>query len=1073
MSFRRQVLLAGLVLATIPALLLSAAAQTSLQSDPHKDALDGLQRLVVIDQNAWEFHPGATEDIPGDSASWQPLNVNASGSVPGWLRRTIEIPAAFHGYSPAGAKLELDVRLRHEQYLSYGIFVNGVLYRDSEQLEPIVLTTAALPGQRFTVLIRLLGGTEKFTLTRANLLVTPAGRPDPGVVREEILSAKLLANLIPDKADAERTIGDAVAAIDFAPLDRGDQNAFDASLRAAQQKLQVLNPQMKQYGVRLAGNSHIDMAWLWPWSETVEVVRNTWRSALKLMEQYPDFTYSHSSAAAYEWMEERYPDLFQQIQQRVKEGRWELLGGNWVEADMNVPDGESLVRQLLEGKRYFRQKFGVDIRNGWTPDSFGYSWQLPQIYRKSGIDTFVTQKMAWNDTTQIPYKLFWWQGLDGTRLLTYFPDGYANPIEPPRIAKAESAWIPQMKYPTMLYLFGVGDHGGGPTRRMLDTIREWQAPDMVYPKMQLGTIQPYLDELHKAPTMPVWNDELYFEYHRGIFTTQAETKKANRRSEALLLSAEKYSALASLMGFDYPADALRDAWHKVLFNQFHDIAAGSGIHDVYVDALRDYDVVKHIGDEAVAAATGELLAHINTSGEGVPLVVFNPLSWSRTDVVEAEVQLPSSARSVAIVDSRGSAMTSEVVSHDAATSRIKVRFIARDVPSLGYEVFRVFPDQDLPKASSTLHAAGTTVENEFVRIAVDPQTGCVTSIFDKQHNREALAPKACGNQLQVWTDKPKDWDAWNIDPGYWDLPHWELMHAEEVRLLPGNGPATATLRVRQKFGSSEFTQDITMYSGIPRVDVKFHADWHEQHKLLKVAFPLAAQNSFATYEIPYGAIQRPTTRNTPAEQAKFEVPALRWADLSDQQSGFSLLNDAKYGYDTLGNVMRLTLLRGPTWPDPVADQGEHSFTYSLYPHAGGWREAGTMRRGYELNYPLLPMPATPHTGPLPAEYSFISIDVASVILTVVKKAETPNNVGKGADSSDRTQLVLRFYETDGKPSAARVNLPTGATSAIQTNLMEKEEQPLSVTGAALELTFKPYEIKTVKVSFTATSHTQR
>src|SRR5208337_5215045 len=420
--------------------------------------------------------------------------------------------------------------------------------------QPILLTEKAEPGMKILVAVNVPAATASARLENAELLVDyPPGRPDPGLMFEEIRSAQaMIAGLSAGQPERAKQLDDAIKTLDFAPLQRGDQQAFENSLKAAQEKLQPLGDWAKQFSVRAVGNSHIDMAWLWPWTETVEVVRNTFGTVLQLMRQYPGFVYAQSAAQDYVWMEEKYPDLFKEIQQRVKEGRWEIVGGMWVEPDLNMPAGESLVRQILVGKKYFQQKFGVDPKIGWNPDSFGYNWQLPQIYKKSGMDYFVTQKLLWaHEYTTFPYKLFWWQSPDGSRILTYFPHDYAGGIEADSMAKDLSIWAPSIyasrtdNNPTMMHLYGVGDHGGGPTRSMLDNVPQLTAAHEVYPKFDFSTAGEFFTELEpKLPSLqvPTWNDELYFQYHRGVMTTQAETKRRIRRSEENLLNAEQLSS---------------------------------------------------------------------------------------------------------------------------------------------------------------------------------------------------------------------------------------------------------------------------------------------------------------------------------------------------------------------------------------------------------------------------------------------------------------------------------------------------------------------------------------------------
>jgi alpha-mannosidase len=437
-------------------------------------------------------------------------------------------------------------------------------------------------------------------------------------------------------------------------------------------------------------------------------------------------------------------------------------------------------------------------------------------------------------------------------------------------------------------------------------------------------------------------------HHRGVFTTQAQTKRRIRRNEEALLTTEKFSSLAYLYGQPYRQDDLQLAWKKLLFDHFHDIMPGSGIAVNYLDAKRNLEEVQRIGHEITDDTLNEISAHVNTNtqGDGVPVIVFNSLSWPRTEVVEIEAQLPGPTRQVEVADSAGKRVHSRVLTMDVDTHRVRLLLLA-SIPAFGYRTYFVRAAARSVSNASVVKASGVTMENDLIRLMLDAQTGCVTSLFDKRSQTEALAPPetdtggprnmACGNLLQAFYDKPKNWDAWNIDADF-EKQHWDLDKADEA-ILTESGPMRAVIRVKKHFQSSSFVQDVTMYAGVARVDVKMQADWHEIHILLKVAFPLSAHNEKATFEIPYGSIERPTTRRTKAEQAQFEVPAQRWADISDQRHGFSLLNDSKYGYDDKGNVLRLSLLRSPEWPDPHADEGHHDFTYSMYPHAGGWREA--------------------------------------------------------------------------------------------------------------------------------------
>src|SRR5271165_5156592 len=798
-------------------LLISACAlaqSASAPVDPYKPVLDRLQSITVIPLPAWQAHAADLahgEDPALSVADWQEVKLKQDWQGSRWLRQTFEVPAQLNGYSLQGARISLDLHVSSDDAIQVSVFSNGsmVARTDEDGQVPITLIQNAQPGQVLALAVRVLDsggggccGGNSTRIEHAELRIEPPpSRPDPTLMRLQILSVEPVIAAYPDgKAERQQHLDAAVKAINLGALDQGDQQAFDASLRDAQSKLDVLRPYMKQFSIAAVGNSHIDMAWLWPWTETVEVVRNTFGTALQLMREYPDFKFTASAAQAYEWIEEKYPAMFQEIQQRVKEGRWEVIGGMWVEPDLNMPDGESLVRQILYGKRYFQQKFGVNINIGWNPDSFGYNWQLPQIYKRSGIDYFVTQKLLWaSEFTKFPYRLFWWQAPDGSRLLTYFPSDYANQIDPHKMARDAAAYGSMMwKYNggtdsapagalDTMYLYGVGDHGGGPTRVDLDTALRWQKSDLVYPQLNFSTATQYFAGLEKNKSelkIPTWDGELYFQYHRGVQTSQSEEKKGNRQNEVLALNAEKLASIDTLFGATYPQQNFDTVWKDILFNQFHDILPGSGIHINYVDAARKYAVASRMDRDMIHVALADIASRVKS--DGVSVLVFNPLSWTRTEEVEFEAQFPTAVKAVGAIGPDAKGMRAEVMSNDAETGRVRVRLLAGNIPAMGYKLIKLVPieyklvarpaEAGETSKPAALIATADSLENEFVRLKVDPRTGCITSLYDKRSNTEALAlpvqsegsPGAspdglpCGNLLQAFVDKPKRWDAWNI-----------------------------------------------------------------------------------------------------------------------------------------------------------------------------------------------------------------------------------------------------------------------------------------------------------------------
>lgn len=1051
-----------------------------------QDIVNCLVQLNTLPDGGWRIHEG---DLPhGESptlhdSSWPTVKVpSTSGKGAVWYRQRITIPKTLNGYDLSGTDISFQFIANANGPVPQIIYFDGRRVALGEDLEQIPLFDHAKPGQSILVAVKLLPTVDDKGFRGAQMRISFApNRPNPEDIATEIVSAaNLLPALAPHASADTATLTKAIGQINLHALTAAQQALFDASLRTAQTTLLTLNPVLRQANYHLTGNSHIDAAWLWPWTETVDTVKRTFSSAVQLMNEYPTYTYTQSASAYSQWVADKYPALNAEIAKRVNEGRWELVGGMWVEPDLNMPDGESLVRQLLVGQAAFQKIYGHTAKIGWNPDSFGYNWQLPQIYKRSGIDYFVTQKMTWNDTNKLPLKLFWWESPDGSKVLSYFPDDYANsnvdPIRLSRDVAIASERAPGMK--DIMDLFGVGDHGGGPTRTMLDQGLHWMQPDKAGAKSEFGTALPYLQRVEKevapnSPTwnyttlaagdtklpappageisVPTWNDELYLEYHRGVFTTQAAHKRNMRDSEEQMLNAEKLASLAWLDGRTYPADELNDAWKHVLFNQFHDLAAGSGVGIIYKEAQKDYDQVRWATNEISEKSLKTISSHINTAGKGEPILVFNPLASERGGIAEVTVQMPRGIDTISLEDERGNVIPSQVVSKDLPTHTFRLIFRVDSVPSLGYTVLHAVEGPH--EFRSDLTSAGYTLENSALRITVDPKTGCITSLFDKRGNFESLAPNSCGNELQAFADHPKNYDAWNVDPGTLDVAPTLLHEADEVKMVETT-PFRSVLRVTRTWNKSKFVQDLILYAGSNELVVHNNFDWHEQHILLKAAFPLAATNKSATYEIPYGEIQRPTTRDNSFEKARFEVPALRWADEGNNAHGLSLLNNSKYGYDAVGNVLRLSLLRGATWPDPVADQGKQVFDYTIYPHAGTWQSADTVARGWEFNYRLHAIQIPAHEGALPSTHSFFSVDGTHVVLTALKKAE------------DSNALIARFYEWRGEPDKITLTVPPGAKSATLVNLMEKPEgSPLTVTNDKVTVPVTPYQIQTVRIDY--------
>jgi alpha-mannosidase len=1048
-----------------------------------------LDSLTIVTINDWKMSPdlklGSVRGDPTradfDDSKWETLKLDQSVYPDScWLRKEIILPEYILG-RPVGGMVKLLVSVDDYGYMWINGEEKGYFPWDGD----FVLTKAAKPGDRFLIAIRAINTGGPLRILRADIETANVDSARQ-IIKDFSLSVRVgqillnfdtkqttsYENKVQDPGLDKSKMGKAektklnellqsqVARVDLNALGSASLEKFIASLNEVRFQLKPVAEYAKRFTLCFDANAHIDAAWLWREKETVEVCRNTFTAVLNMMDTRPDFTFTQSAAAYYDWMEEKYPEVYKRIEQRVKEGRWEVVGGMWVEPDCNLPSGESWMHHLLFAKKYFQKKLGVDVKIGWNPDSFGYNWNMPQFYRNAGIDAFITQKIGWNDTNIFPYRVFWWEGPDGSRILTYFPYDYVNDVAQPR---GLVDWLRQFEANTgftkMMVLYGVGDHGGGPTNEMLDRIERLKHLD-IYPKVEYCTATQYLDWLksQNLAEIPTWRDELYLEYHQGTFTTQAKMKAFNRHNEALLTNAEKFSSLATMFGKKYGQSILDRAWKNILFNQFHDILPGSGIREVYIDATERHEAAAASGAFELKKSLETIASAINTSTmtKGTPVVIFNPLSWERTDV--AVVKLPQGrGDDYALFDAHGKEVPSQIV--EKGLLERELIFVAGKIPSIGYTTFELRKEKS--KAAAMMpRASSSTIENEYFRVTVGTDSGWVTSIVDKRKSKEILSGN--GNKLQLLEDKPKQWDAWNV--GWTGREYPTKLRRIEVA---ERGPVRTVLRVQRDclgpsftrdypthdFPSSFFTQDIILYNGIDRIDFTTNVDWWEEKTMLKVAFPLAINDTVATYEIPYGSIQRSTQMRNSWEKAKVEVPAARWADVSQKEFGVSLLNKSKYGYDIKGNTMRLSLLRSPKWPDPTADRGKHSIEYSLYPHAGTWKEANTEARGYEFNNPLIVATTTIHKGRLPESHSFVQLAPANLVLTTIKKAE------------ESDAWIVQWYDTQGEDSEAVLTLPQIPKSTLLSNFLEEDGTPLSFDKNVVKVLTKKNSVVTVKITF--------
>lgn len=797
----------------------------------------------------------------------------------------------------------------------------------------------------------------------------------------------------------------------------------------------------KNVTITAVGNSHIDTAWMWPVKETIRKCAITFSNALALMDKYPEFTYSQSQPVLYEYVKKYYPDLFEKIRKRVQEGRWELVGNSWVEADANLPSGESLVRQLLYGRNFFLREFGKASDIFWLPDVFGYCWSLPQILKKSGIRYFMTCKLNSNDINKFCKTLFRWQGVDGSIIPTYIQKiSYASDMTPFFMHYAWWDFNEKDKTSDVMLAYGYGDGGGGPTEHMVEFARRYENfPGMA--NVNQDTASAYFRRIEPiVDTLPVWKDELYYERHRGCYTSQAMVKKNNRQSELLYRSAEIAAVLAEkLCEKDYPMETLTENWKLILLNQFHDILPGSSIREVYEVAEKEYAAVRQAGETVLSDSLSALSKQIQHGPDS--LIVWNTLPFERTEQVAWKTEQDLSGKAAYGPDGE---------EYPIVARNGKASFMAK-VPAMGYAVYQI--GERTKKKRESIFVSKNWVENQYYRILLD-QNGNIASLFDKKNGLEVLKDHrrygVMGNTLMVFDDEPEKNEAWDIDMEYEYFGEM-LNNVESIEVIEAN-EVRGILRTRRRYRDSWIQQDLVLYNGMERIDFITKIDWKESQKMLKAAFSVDVISSRATYEIPYGAIERPTHRNTSWDTAKFEVPAHKWADLSDNGYGVAILNDCKYGYDIKENLMRLTLLRSPISPDPSADQCMHEFTYSLYPHAGTAFEGGVVKQAYSLNVPLYAQyEAGSHSGPLSAAHSFFEVQGENVLIEAIKKAE------------DGDGMIVRLYESAGASSKAALVWKLPAISAEECNLMEEGIAPVLMANNRISFDVGPFEIKTFRI----------
>lgn len=946
-----------------------------------------------------------------------------------WLRGEVTLPEKARG-----RRIVMDLRPGAEST----VFVNGEAFgtRRADWVKAPhhyicdqILTLSGVPGARFRLLLEAYAGHDFPRLKTADCATGPlrAGEDDfpavpdgqtrrvlgestVGIWHEEAyqlwLDAASLRDLLtvidPDSlraAKIEEALERFTLAVDF---EQPREKRLADYVRARE----LLRPAMEArngstmpqfYAI---GNAHIDLSWLWPYRETQRKVARTFAAQLRLMRLYPEYRYLQSQPDAYRICKELYPELYAQVKEKVRDGQWIADGSAWVEPDTNMPSGEALIRQILYGKRFYREEFGVDCQLLWLPDTFGYSAVLPQILRGCGVKYLTTQKIFWsyNGSDRFPYHYFTWQGMDGSEVTSFLHMDYTSRTETSTVVSRWKERVQRRDITRFLLPFGYGDGGGGPTRDDLEYLRRERDLEGV-PQTRIASPQAFFEDCAQdGPPANRYVGELYFQCHRGTYTSQAAVKRDNRRAELALREAEIWSVAAS-PARAYPAARLEAAWKDTLLNQFHDILPGSSIGRVYEEAAARHARVltdaRDMRDAACGALTG--------GGEGATW--FNSLSWERRALVKT-----GQGYATAVIPPMGwtSALDSSLPEHPVSAKR---------------------------------EARGIRLSNGLLSVLIDAR-GALAECLDARGRSRTGGP---ANDLRLYKDVPRRFDAWDVDSNY-ALSPVALPDAECVKLAEET-PWRCTVSVSRRLTErSTLTQRISLDAGRTRIDFATHVDWHDHHRLLKVAFPTGIHADEGVNEIQFGFVRRPTHRSRPYDADRFEVCNHRYTALCDEARGAAVLNDSKYGVSMLGDEISLSLLRGPTSPDPNADQGEHDFVYSYFVWDGPFAACDVVREGYELNVPVTRAPGRAEAA------SLMSIDAPNVVIDTVKAAED----GSG-------DVIIRLYESKHAPCDARLTLNLPHSAVFEADMLENPGTALEETCGGIPLAFRGFEIKTLRV----------
>lgn len=1019
----------------------------------------------------YKMHEGKIDNgATCDTSDWQDYEIDTpwkDTDCHRWFRTSFQIPKSMVGKHvefriTTGREGQWDATNPQMLFYLDGEIVQGVDVNHRE----IIITDNAVLDKRYEVALYAYSGTVKGDLILHTELV----------VLDDIINKLYYDFMIPVQAvrvlwknkkdDARKILQILGPVADLIDLRKAYSEQFYESLIKASLLLEEeFYTKELEYipKVSAIGHTHIDIAWLWTVEQTKEKVLRSFSTVLKLMEQYPDYKFMSSQPILYKFVKEQEPKMYEEIKNKIAEGRWEVDGAMWLEADCNLPNGESLVRQIIKGHQFFMDEFGKESKSLWLPDVFGYSAAIPQILRKTGISYFMTTKIAWNQYNQLPNDTFIWKGIDGSRVFVFMPTTcnydktlgdnvsfsdtrntttYTGIINPNMVLGTFERFQNKDLTEDTMMLYGYGDGGGGPTREMLESAKRLKYGLPGIPKVDLEFEQEFFDRTYEKiatnKEMPTWDGELYFEYHRGTYTSMGKTKRYNRKSEILYEQLETLSCLGSLIGEEYPYETINNGWDTILLNQFHDIIPGSAIEEVYIQSNKEYEKILNDGTYCIQKISEKIAEHVKAPVDSI--VIINTMGYWKDDIVE--------------IDTNGKYTVAEVRDLEGNTYKVqyisenKLIFFAKQLPPLGFKTFQIIRGE---KPKQELKEWNYEFDNSYYYARFNHEMQ-LESLFEKEAKKEFIKENRLGNVLNIYEDRPMNWDNWDIDI-YYKKKKYESDWISETKVIEA-GPVRTVLETSYGFMDSVITQKVCLYQDIPRIDFINHVDWKLHSVLLKVNFPVNVNTNRATFEIQYGNVERETTNNNSWDVAKFETCGHKWADMSENGLGISLLNDCKYGHSIKDGEMSLTLIKAGIYPNENADIEEHDFTYSIYPHNGRWQDAGTVEMAYNLNVPsIVVMKEKGIQEYLPDNFSLISCNQKNCFIEMIKKAEDGNG------------WILRMYENQNHRVEAKISASCSILSVKECDLLENDLNTLAIRNNEFEVWFEPYEIKTFRVNF--------